>query len=353
MELTRVLVTGAGGFIGSHVARILARQNCEVFALVRKLSEDGSQSGEIGPGLNPDPGSSQEADIISTKSLRGNERDSAHRSIRVVALDLNDHVALRSALRDIRPATAIHLAWYTEPAKYWNAPENLDCVGMSLNVARALADCGCRRLLAAGTCAEYDWDYEELSEESTPLKPRGLYGVCKNALRETLEFFSRQNSIQFAWLRFFYLYGPGEAKERLVPSIILSLLRGHRAQCTAGEQIRDFLYVEDAAAAVAAVAKSAETGPVNLASGRPVKIRTLVETIARILDQSDRLDIGAIPDSRCEPARVVADPTRLFRRIGWQPSFTIDHGLLRTVNWWKAVESKGRGAPNGYISRSS
>jgi nucleoside-diphosphate-sugar epimerase len=262
-----------------------------------------------------------------------------------VVLDLNDDEALRSTLREIRPTTAIHLAWYTEPAKYWNAPENLDCVAMSLRVARALADCGCQKLLAAGTCAEYDWKYEELSEESTPLKPGGLYGVCKNALRETLEFFCRQNSIQFAWLRFFYLYGPGEAKERLVPSVILSLLRGKRARCTSGEQVRDFLYVEDAAAAVAAVARSTETGPVNIASGQPVKIRTLVETIAKILDRSDGVEVGAVPDSRCEAARVVADPSRLFNRVGWQPAFTIDHGLLRTVNWWKAVESNGRGAP--------
>jgi nucleoside-diphosphate-sugar epimerase len=338
MELTRVLVTGAGGFIGSHVVQVLAKQGCEVFALVRKLSEDARQPRETdrGPGSVAGRASTQTNGILSTEIPLGKQPEDGRGRVCAVELDLNDDAGFRSALKDIRPTVAIHLAWYTEPAKYWDAPENLDCVAMSLKVVRALAESGCQRLLASGTCAEYDWDYEELSEETTPLKPRGLYGVCKNALRETLEFFSRQNSIQFAWLRFFYLYGPGEAKERLVPSIILSLLRGQRAQCTTGEQVRDFLYVEDAAAAVAAVARSTETGPVNIASGQPVRIRTLVETIGRILDRSDGVEFRAVPDSRCEAATVVADPSRLFSRIGWQPAFTMDHGLLRTVNWWKA-----------------
>jgi nucleoside-diphosphate-sugar epimerase len=333
-----VLVTGAGGFIGSHVVRALAGEGCEVFALIRKLSDGMRQPGEIGrrPGLDAHQTSTPGTDVVPTESRRGRDRDDGQGRVRVVVLDLNDDVALRLTLRDIRPTVAIHLAWYTEPAKYWNAPENLDCVAMSLKVARALAESGCQRLLAAGTCAEYDWNYEELSEERTPLNPRGLYGVCKNALRETLECYSLQRSIQFAWLRFFYLYGPGEAKQRLVPSVILSLLRGQIARCTSGEQIRDFLYVEDAAAAVAAVAKSTEAGPVNIASGRPIKIRMLIETIGRILGRSDRVEIGAIADSGCEPRRLVADPRRLFDRVGWQPAFGIDDGMLRTVNWWKA-----------------
>jgi nucleoside-diphosphate-sugar epimerase len=301
----RILVTGAGGFIGSHVVRRLASENHEVFAVIRK------------------PGSIQ-------------PEEATEGGVHEVALDLNDDAALRSALQSIRPGVAIHLAWYTQPAKYWNAPENLDCVAMSLKVARSLAESGCKRLIAAGTCAEYDWDYSELSEESTPLRPRGLYGTCKNALRETLEAYCRTESMQFVWMRFFYLYGPGEARERLIPSVILSLLKERSAECTSGEQVRDFLYVEDAAGAVAAVARSRETGPVNIASGQPIKVRTLVETIARILHRSDGVALGTIPHNPRDPPRLVANVSRLVHRFGWEPAFTIDGGLLRTVNWWKA-----------------
>lgn len=336
--MMRVLVTGAGGFIGSHVVSVLARQGHEVFAVLRKGSELSRPPAAPwyepdGPrGLNPNPASG----IPVVTGRNGCQARQCGR-VHVVELELNHLPSVRSTLQSICPVVAIHLAWYTEPAKYWSAPENLDCLAMSLGVARALAECGCKRLVAAGTCAEYDWNYEELSEEITPIKPRGLYGICKNALRETLELFCRQASIQFAWLRFFYLYGPGEARERLVPSIILQLLKGQTAQCGSGETIRDFLYAEDAAAAVAAVAGSSETGPVNIASGQPVKIHDLLETIADIMGRRDCVAIGTKHDSGCEPQRLIADPRRLFNRFAWKPAFGMREGLARTVNWWEGV----------------
>ncbi len=301
----RVLVTGAGGFVGSHVVRVLARQGHAVFAVLRRrgLDEDAADgSGEV----------------------------------HAIRLDLKDAAGLASAVRDIRPDTAIHLAWYTEPDKYWGAPENLDCVAMSLNLARVLAGSGCKRLIAAGSCAEYEWRGEILSEESTPLRPRTFYGVCKNALREILDAYCQKAPMQLAWLRFFYLYGPGEARGRLVPSTILSVLSGKTVPCTSGEQARDYLHVEDAARAVAAVVESEERGCMNIGSGQPIKIRTIVEKIARILGCRDLVGFGAIPDTPYEPSSLAADVRRLRYRCRWKPSLTFDEGILQTVNWWKA-----------------
>jgi nucleoside-diphosphate-sugar epimerase len=303
--MMRILVTGARGFIGAHVVRALGGRGHIVIAAVRNKKMVETQESQLG-------------------------------DVHFVELDLNDDAGVRSAIHQIRPDVAIHLAWYTVPGKYWTAPVNLDCVSATLRFARVLAEAGCRRLLVTGSCAEYDWDHGFLSEECTPLRPRTLYGACKNALREILEMYCVEASMQFVWTRLFYLYGSGEAAERFVPSIILPLLQGQTAKCTSGEQIRDFLHVEDVAEAIVAVAASDFTGTVNIGSGQPVKIKTIVEAIAEILDCRERVVVGGIPDSPSEPPVLLADVRRLTRDVGWRPSHTLDEGLLLTVDWWRA-----------------
>lgn len=300
----RVLVTGAAGFIGSHVTRLIVQEGHEVWAAVR-------------------PGATNEriADILTR--------------INLVQVDLRDDRPLRELVAAARPDCTIHLAWYGVPGKYWVAQENLDCVAMTLNLAQRLAEGGCQRLVAAGTCAEYDWNYGFLSEDVTPIQPRTLYGACKNATREILESFCAQNSIKFAWTRFFYLYGQWEAKERLVPSVILALLNGQPARCTGGEQIRDYLHVDDVASAIWAVANSDMTGAVNVASGEPTTIRAIVETIAKMLHREEDLMLGALPNAPGEPPLLVADVRRLNSLPGWEASWQLKDGLQQTISWWQ------------------
>lgn len=305
----RVLVTGAAGFIGSHLTRRILREGHTVWAAVS-------------PNKPPD----RLADV--------RER------LTIVPVDLRDRFAVRSLACAARPECAIHLAWYAVPGKYWTAPENLHCVAMTLYLAQALVAAGCSRLVAAGSCAEYDWSHSFLSEEVTPLKPQTVYGVCKNATRQVLEAYCTQTSMAFAWTRFFYLYGPGEAKEKLVPSVVLSLLRGETAKCTQGDQMRDFLHVEDAASAVWAVTQRKLTGPVNVGSGQPVKIRTLVEALGRILDKSGDIAFGAIPADPEEPPLLVADVRKLKAHTGWAPNWSLEDGLRQAVSWWQSNKAE-------------
>ncbi len=305
----RILLTGATGFIGSHVARFLVGEGHEVYGVLR----NGTRRR---PTTEPPPG------FIK------------------VEMDLNEGAAVRDAVARIQPECAIHLAWYAVPGKYWTAPENLNCVTMSLSLARALGKCGCRRLVAAGSCAEYDWNHELLYEETTPTRPRTLYGVCKNALRCMLETYCAEVAMEFAWARFFYLYGPGEPAQRLVPATILALLSGKTAKCSAGEQIRDFLHVEDAAAAVCAVALSRVSGPINIGSGEPVRVRTLVETIAEILRCPAGVAFGAVPVAVGEPRKLVAEVRKLKTQTAWRPQFTLREGLENTVGWWRRMKTQ-------------
>jgi nucleoside-diphosphate-sugar epimerase len=300
----RVLVTGAGGFIGAHVTKALVRGGHDVCALER-----------------PEASAARLADCAAP--------------LRLVRADLRDTQTVEKILRDVRPECAIHLAWYAVAGKYWTAPENLDCVSMTIALAQALARVGCGRLVGVGSCAEYDWDYGFLSEARTPLHPRTLYGACKNATRILLEAFCERESIRFAWARLFYLYGPTEDPARLVPSVALALLRGETARCTEGTQVRDFLHVDDVAAAIGAVALSDCRGAVNIGSGEPTSVRTIIELIGQALGRADRIAYGAIPRNPDDPPMVVADIRRLRDEVGWRPSVPLREGLARVVAWWR------------------
>jgi len=304
----RVLITGAGGFIGSQVARQVVKDGHSVWAVLRA----GASAERL-------------TDCLDRLSL--------------VRLDLRDGGEVRRVVLEVRPDCAIHLAWYAVPGRYLTATENLECASMSLFLAQALAEAGCKRLVAAGSCAEYDWDYGFLSEASTPLRPRSLYGVCKSSTQEILCAYCEQTPIKFAWTRFFYLYGPGEPQVRLVPSVTLALLSGEVANCSSGEQIRDYLHVEDAGSAVWAVARSSLSGPVNIGSGEPVRVRTLLETLGRILRLGHRIAFGALQAPAGEPPLLVADVRKLKTGTDWSPAWGLEDGLRQTVSWWRRRKS--------------
>ena len=102
--------------------------------------------------------------------------------------------------------------------------------------------------------------------------------------------------------------------------------------------MRDVVHVEDAAWAIWAVARSAHVGPVNVASGVPVRVVDIAQEIAGIVGRSDLLEVGALPYCALEPPVLVADTTLLRETIGWSPRFDLRTGLTQTVEWWRASD---------------
>jgi len=234
----------------------------------------------------------------------------------------------------IRPELCIHLAWYVEPSRYLTAPVNLDYLAATLKLARWLAANGCRRMVGVGTCFEYAESQEALREDS-PTRPGSLYAASKLAAANVLQQFCPTASMEFAWPRLFYQYGPMEDPRRLVPTIINGVLRQQRVELTTGEQVRDFLYVADVASALVHVAESSMTGIVNIGSGQPTTVRNIAETIGEILGGTQYLGFGLRPMSAGEPMCIVADNSRLWDQTGWRPEFDLVAGLRQTVEWWK------------------
>jgi nucleoside-diphosphate-sugar epimerase len=146
---------------------------------------------------------------------------------------------------------------------------------------------------------------------------------------------SERLGFSLAWARLFFVYGPGENPDRLVPSVARALLRGEAAPCSEGSQVRDFLHVDDAAWALVRLLESEVEGPVNIASGRPVGLRELLLSIGEAVGTPGLLEFGKVPLRPGEPPLLVADVRRLANEVGWEQRWTLQTGITETVEWWR------------------
>jgi len=299
--MSRVLVTGASGFIGRHCLPILRAKGHEVHAVARRR-----------------PSGKEFAEVIWHQA------------------DLLQSGSAAQIMRQARPERVLHLAWYAVPGRFWEAAENLDWVRASLELLRACAEGGAVRFVAAGSCAEYGLAAGECIENSTPLSPATLYGVCKQALGALVRASTRQSGLSSAWGRIFFLYGPHEHPERPVAYVVRSLLKGEPAACSEGTQVLDFLHVEDVASALISLLEGEVQGPVNIGSGVPVSLRTVFETIGRQIGRPELIQFGA----RQGPApdhRIWANTQRLAKEVGWTPRYALATGIEHTIAWWRGA----------------
>jgi nucleoside-diphosphate-sugar epimerase len=139
----------------------------------------------------------------------------------------------------------------------------------------------------------------------------------------------------------FFLYGPNEHPDRLVSSVIRSVLEGQEARCSHGRQIRDYLHVQDVADAIVSVLDSGVEGPINIGSGTVVTLRDIVVMIGRMLGREDLIRLGAIPSRANDTPMVVADIERLTTEVKWQPSYMLEAGLAQTIEWWRRKLAQG------------
>jgi nucleoside-diphosphate-sugar epimerase len=298
----RVFVTGASGFIGAHLVPILLNAGCEVAVLAVHDDTLWRLNGLI-------------------------ER------IRVIRGNLGEIDMFASSLVDFKPDICIHLAWYVEPAKYLNARQNIAWMMNSLELLTLLIEIGCQHVVMTGTCAEYDTDIGYLKETS-PTKPNTLYAAAKLSLSILGEQMVQGTGTQLAWARLFYLYGNKEDDRRIVPALIKSLLRAEPFAASTGEQIRDYLHVEDVASALWFIAVNRLSGLFNVSSGSPVSMHTLMETIGDILGKKDLIRFGNLPQRQWEPLFICGDNTKL-RQLGWQPKYNLYDGLMEAITWWR------------------
>jgi len=303
--MKRVLVTGISGFIGRHVVAPLLARGYRVHG-------------------------------AATRAL------DLHPEITLHATDLLAPGAAEMIIAEIEPTHLLHLAWVSNPGRALMSLDNLRWAAASLELYRAFAQHGGRRAVLAGSCAEYDWTCTHLHETDTPARPRTIYGVAKNAVRELVAAVGPQAGVSTAWARLFFLYGPHEPPGRLVSDIAAGLAAGRVTDTTAGRQERDFLHVADAAEALVRLLDGEVTGTVNIASGECVPVRRVADILAELSGRPDLVAIGARPTPPGEPPRLAADVTRLRQEVGFSPRHSLTEGLRATLNWWRGQARDAR-----------
>ena len=302
--MKRVLLTGATGFIGSHCLGPLLERGYEVHAVSRRPPEVGG----------------------STVTWH--------------AADLLQPGTAGELMGRVKPTHLLHLAWFVTPGKLIQASENLDWVTASVDLVRRFADDGGLRACICGSGYEYDWAHGYCTEDLTPCVPDTVYGACKHALHEMVRTYADGRKLSVAWARVFFLYGPNEHPERLVPSVIRSLLRGEAARCSHGRQIRDYLHVQDVADGLVAVLDSDIHGALNISSGQATTLREITSAIGRLTGRPELIQLGAIPARPNDVPLVVGSNARVAA-LGWQPRFDLESGLLQTIDWWRQHDSNG------------
>lgn len=308
----RVLVTGAGGFIGSQLVETLALNGADVRAFVRYNSR-----GDAG-------------------SLRQLSAD-IFRELDVVAGDLRDTAAVDRAVRGVD--FVFHLgAIISIPYSYKHPMETAETNFMgTLNVLLACLSHGVERLIHTSTSEVYGTAQFTPMDESHPLQGQSPYSASKIGADKLVESFYRSYNLPAATVRPFNTYGPRQSARAVIPTIITQSLTEDRIYLGNLEARRDFTYVRDT---VDGFIRAAEAGGIlgqelNLGTGEDISIGELATRIIRLVGRPVEIvtESERMRPEKSEVMRLLSDNGLARRILDWEPAYSLEDGLRETIAW--------------------
>jgi dTDP-6-deoxy-L-talose 4-dehydrogenase (NAD+) len=273
--LVKIAVTGASGFIGRYVLKELMRRPCDVVAVTRMPEKLADFDGSV--------------EIKQMDVSQGNPGRFEYMG---------------------QPEILIHLAWDGLPnyKSHFHFEKELP---VQYQFLKGLIEEGLPALLVTGTCFEYGMRSGPLSEKMDA-RPENPYGYAKDCLRRQLQFLQSSTSFDLTWSRLFYMYGDGQSGGTLFSQLREAVSRGDRAfNMSGGEQLRDYLPVEEVARLIVELALRRDNTVVNICSGEPISVRSLVEKLIRQNGWDIDLNLGHHPYPDYEPFAFWGDAERL------------------------------------------
>jgi UDP-glucose 4-epimerase len=287
------LITGASGFLGSHLSRYLLAAGVEVHGISR--SDHGNRLPELHWWYG----------------------------------DLSNLGWLRDLLAKVKPNLVFHLSGlsFADPRIELVQPTFQSLLASTVNLLIASHEAGCGRIVLVASLAEPESGQSELI-------PGSPYAAAKWASSVYGRMFHKLYSTPVVMVRSGMAYGPGQNPDKLIPYVTLSLLKGQAPRLSSGRAQSDWIYVEDAIEGywTASQTPGVEGCTIDLGSGQLASVREVVDQIVAILDSKVQPLFGALPDRPFEGARV-ADLTDACAKLRWKPKTALPDGLQRTVEW--------------------
>ena len=292
--MNNIIITGATGCVGSALVREALKQGLFVTCIIRK-------------------GSSRLANLPTDNRIR------------IVECNLSDYNMLEL---EGEYNAFFHLAWEkTFGTSRDDAEVQVRNIQYTLDACHLAKRCGCKVFVGAGSQAEYGVQKEKLTS-MLPVSPESGYGIAKYAAGRLSAMLCKRLNISHNWVRILSIYGPYDGENTLISYVIRELKEGRSPQLTKCDQIWDYLYADDAADALLAIAKRGMDGKVYpLGSGTGRKLYEYIEDIKSLINPEISIGYGAKAYYPHQPMNLVADISELTADTGWQPIHSFKDGL--------------------------
>ena len=300
----KILITGGAGFIGSHLANQLFKKGHRV-VVVDNFS--GGKKSFISSGIK-----TYELNLSSPKILSIFEKEKPE-----IVYHLAGPINLRNR---------IDSGIFESGLNFLNNFKKILDYSRTFKIKKII--------LASSGGAIYSQASKIPTPEDYPVKPDSIYGLANLILEKLLEEYSKIYKLNFVILRFGNIYGPKQWKTGVIPSCIISILDKKPLIIKGdGKQTRDFLYIDDATAALALALKTKNNRTFNVGSGKEISLNKLLKKINKILNTKTKPNY--YPSEEKEIQRSALDCSKIKKELGWQPETSLEKGLKQTIKWFK------------------
>lgn len=303
----KILVSGATGCVGSNIVRHFLNEGADISVLIR----ESSNKWRIEDVLN---------------------------DVRDFRVDLRDEARLQGVIKDVKPDVIFHNAAYGGFSFQSDQKKILDTnLFGTVNLLNACKKSGFDLFINAGSSSEYGIKHKPMREDDM-LEPITIYGVAKASATQFCKAVGLSENLPIVTLRLFSPFGFFEDSRRLVPSVILSCLKGEDPQLSSPDSVRDFIFIEDVLDAYAKTLESKDCvlgEVINIGSGCQFTTGEVVREIIRLTGSDVKPMWGTVDNPRYEPQFWLADITKAGRLLNWRPQSDLSDGLRKSIYWVK------------------